>query len=85
MTAMAADTPASPPKAPPAASAAPAEPALICTGCQQALVLGKVNATYLGNTFPVDLLRCPGCGFTYVPEALALGKMLQVEQALEDK
>jgi hypothetical protein len=82
MTAMADNTPASPPKA---ASAAPAEPALICAKCQQALVLGKVNATYLGNSFPVDLLRCPSCGFTYVPEALALGKMLQVEQALEDK
>ena len=61
------------------------EPELICATCQQALVLGKVNATYLGSTFPVDLLRCPGCGFVYVPEALALGKMLQVEQALEDK
>jgi len=58
---------------------------LICAKCQQALVLGKVNATYLGNSFPVDLMRCPGCGFTYVPEALAVGKMLQVEQALEDK
>lgn len=58
---------------------------LICAKCQQTLVLGKVNATYLGNSFPVDLMRCPGCGFVYVPEALALGKMLQVEQALEDK
>lgn len=58
---------------------------LLCTACQQTLVPGKVNATYLGNTFPVELMRCPGCGFTYVPEALAVGKMLQVEQALEDK
>lgn len=61
------------------------EAQLICAKCQQPLLLGKVNASYLGNSFPVDLLRCPGCGFTYVPEALALGKMLQVEQALEDK
>lgn len=60
-------------------------PQLLCAKCQQPLVLGKVNAAYLGNTFPVDLLRCPGCGFCYVPEALARGKMLQVEQALEDK
>ena len=64
---------------------APPETELICAKCQLALTLSKVNATYLGNTFPVDLMRCPGCGFTYVPEALALGKMLQVEQALEDK
>jgi len=58
---------------------------LICAKCKQPLVPGKVNATYLGNTFPVELMRCPGCGFVYVPEALAVGKMLQVEQALEDK
>jgi hypothetical protein len=65
----------------------PAPPAteIICAKCQLALELGKVNATYLGNSFPVDLMRCPGCGFTYVPETLAVGKMLQVEQALEDK
>ena len=64
---------------------APVQGQLICAKCQVPLTLGKVNASYLGNSFPVDLLRCPGCGFTYVPEALALGKMLQVEQALEDK
>ena len=64
---------------------APNDHELICARCQLPLVLGKVNASYLGNDFPVDLLRCPGCGFTYVPEALALGKMLDVERALEDK
>lgn len=64
---------------------APVQGQLICAKCQVPLTLGKVNASYLGNAFPVDLMRCPGCGFTYVPESLALGKMLQVEQALEDK
>lgn len=63
----------------------PAEPELACGKCQRPLVLGKVKASYLGNSFEVELLRCPDCGFIYVPEALALGKMLQVEQALEDK
>jgi hypothetical protein len=61
------------------------EPELQCAKCRQPLVPGKVKASYLGNSFEVELLRCPGCGFVYVPEALALGKMLQVEQALEDK
>lgn len=60
-------------------------PELLCAKCQLPLAASKVEATYLGNKFPVDLLRCPGCGFTYVPEELALGKMLDVEQALEDK
>lgn len=58
---------------------------IMCIQCEQPLSLGKVNASYLGSSFQVDLLRCPVCGFVYVPEALALGKMLQVEQALEDK
>lgn len=62
-----------------------AAPDLVCAQCQLPLQTGKVTAKYLGNTFPVDLLRCPGCGFVYVSEDLALGKMLQVEQALEDK
>jgi len=61
------------------------EPALVCGRCERPLQLGKVAVTYLGNRFPVELLRCPVCGMVYVPEELALGKMLQVEQALEDK
>lgn len=65
--------------------AAPTEAELICATCQQAMVPGKVKATYLGSSFEVELPRCPSCGFVYVSEALAQGKMLQVEQALEDK
>lgn len=59
--------------------------ALICAKCACALEIGKVTVSYLGNRFPVELPRCPSCGMVYVPEALALGKMLNVEQALEDK
>jgi hypothetical protein len=60
-------------------------PEILCGSCKRPLASGKVKASYLGNTFEVELLRCPGCGFVYVTEELALGKMLQVEQALEDK
>jgi hypothetical protein len=49
------------------------------------LEIGKVEASYLGQRFPVELPRCPSCGFVYVAEDLALGRMLKVEQALEDK
>ena len=63
----------------------PPIPALICGKCKLALVPGKVTVSYLGNSFPIDLAKCPGCGLVYVPEPLATGKMLQVEQALEDK
>ena len=40
---------------------------------------------YLENGFPVEMPVCPKCGFVYVPEELALGKVLAVERALEDK
>lgn len=58
---------------------------LVCVTCDVALESGRVEATYLGQTFPVELPRCPKCGFVYVSEELALGRMLKVEQALEDK
>jgi Zn-finger nucleic acid-binding protein len=58
---------------------------LVCAACNVPLEMGKVDAAYLGQRFPVELPRCPTCGFVYVSEELALGKMLKVEQALEDK
>lgn len=57
----------------------------ICVKCKVPLAMGKVVLHYMGNDFPVELPRCPVCGQTVVPEELALGKILQVEQALEDK
>jgi len=64
----------------------PSDPAgLVCAACDVALEMGKVEASYLGQRFPVELPRCPKCGFVYVSEELALGRMLKVEQALEDK
>ncbi len=60
-------------------------PAYICGKCKVALTLGKVVASYLGSEFPIELWKCPSCGKVLVPESLAVGKMLQVEQALEDK
>jgi hypothetical protein len=65
----------------------PAAPRLefVCLACDRPLEVGRVEASYLGQKFPVDLPRCPSCGFVYVSEELAGGKMLKVEQALEDK
>jgi hypothetical protein len=57
----------------------------ICARCNVPLESGKVTVSYLGNAFPVDLLKCPGCGLAFIPEDLALGKMAEVERTLEDK
>ena len=58
---------------------------LLCHKCGIALVKGSATFSYLDNAFPVELPICPRCGFIYVPEELALGKVLAVERALEDK
>jgi hypothetical protein len=39
----------------------------------------------MSSTFPVELPACPTCGFIYIPEELAIGRMLHVEKSLEDK
>lgn len=57
----------------------------LCVDCGEPLVPGKVDISYLGNSFQVELLKCPHCGQVLIPEELALGKMVEVEKALEDK
>lgn len=57
----------------------------ICANCNIPLKPAKVNIAYMGNAFPVDLLKCPRCGIVWIPEELALGRMAEVEKTLEDK
>jgi DNA-directed RNA polymerase subunit RPC12/RpoP len=63
----------------------PPEPSYVCGKCKRPLVPDKVIASYLGSEFPIELWKCPECGSILVPKELATGRMLQVEQALEDK
>jgi hypothetical protein len=56
-----------------------------CGRCRVPLEIGTVKVAYLDTEQPVDLARCPRCGLVMVPEELALGRMLEVEQLLEDK
>jgi hypothetical protein len=68
---------------PPAAASEQA--AILCAKHQVPLQIGKVSVTYQGHTYPVDVLRCPVCGQALIPEELARGRMLDVEQTLEEK
>ncbi len=56
-----------------------------CQPCGKALVPRKVEISYLDSLFHVELPACPQCGKVMIPEELAMGKMLEVEQLLEDK
>ena len=58
---------------------------LQCLKCGVPLEKNRAKFLYLGNGFPVELPVCPVCGFVYVPEELAMGKVASVERALEDK
>ena len=57
----------------------------VCGKCDAVLERALVPITYMGSSFEEELPRCPQCGFTYIPEELAQGKMLEVERILEDK
>ena len=61
------------------------EKVIECMKCGIVMEMGNVEVMYLGNKFPVKLPKCPSCGMVYIPEELALGKMLEVEKAMEDK
>jgi uncharacterized protein with PIN domain len=63
----------------------PPEEPVRCDKCDRRLEVAKVNVGYMGDMFKVDMLKCPQCGQVYVPEDLALGKMVEVEKQLEDK
>ena len=56
-----------------------------CCRCGRAMELGPVRLSYLGNAFTLELARCPVCGLLLIPEALATGRMAEVERILEDK
>lgn len=56
-----------------------------CAACGEALVGKPVELEYLDSLFNVELPVCPKCNMVLIPENLAMGKMLEVEQLLEDK
>ncbi len=51
----------------------------------EALKLKNTIFEYLGRSFRHEVFGCPDCGKVYIPQALAEGRMAEVETALEDK
>ena len=49
------------------------------------LIEKEAEFSYLDRFFKHKVLRCPVCGFVYVSEELARGRMKEVEQSLENK
>ena len=56
-----------------------------CRKCGCELQKKKVVFDYLSLTFSENLMRCPKCGRVLIPKELADGKMVEVEQLLEEK
>jgi predicted RNA-binding Zn-ribbon protein involved in translation (DUF1610 family) len=56
-----------------------------CQKCGCDLIVGPVNLKYLNSELKAELPKCPLCGRVLITEELALGKMAEVEQILEDK
>jgi predicted RNA-binding Zn-ribbon protein involved in translation (DUF1610 family) len=57
----------------------------ICNKCQKPLKLKNTIFEYMGRSFSHEVFVCPDCGKVYIPQALAEGRMAEVETALEDK
>ena len=57
----------------------------ICAKCDMPLNADKIEIGYLGSRFTVTVSQCPSCGMALITEEMALKKMAEAEQMLEDK
>jgi ribosomal protein S27AE len=65
--------------------AAPEAANLTCARCGVPLEPAETKFVYLGHAFTHKVPRCPRCGYAYIAEDLAAGKIAEVETMLEDK
>jgi NAD-dependent SIR2 family protein deacetylase len=56
-----------------------------CFRCSELLVKKPVVFEYMNRSFSYEVPVCPKCGKVYISEALAEGRMAEVEASLEDK
>jgi hypothetical protein len=57
----------------------------LCNQCRMPIEEQTVRLQYMQSIFPIKLPACSGCGFILIDEELAVGKVAEAEQALEDK
>jgi len=57
----------------------------ICNLCGIPVTIQTVRLQYRRTIFALDLPACPQCGMIIIDEELAVGKMAEAEQILEDK
>lgn len=58
---------------------------MLCGKCGVPLEESLVDFNYMGYAFSAEVPRCPECGFVYISEELAMGRIRDVEMALEVK
>lgn len=58
---------------------------LVCNRCSVTLTPIRTQFSYLKHAFHTEVPRCPKCGQVFIGEALAKGRMAEVESSLEDK
>ena len=56
-----------------------------CNKCGESLVMKKVVFGYMNRSFSHEVPVCPKCSKVFISQALAEGRMVEVEEALEDK
>ncbi len=56
-----------------------------CFRCDRQVVAEPVLVEYLGNNITSELPQCPSCHIVLVSEELAMGKIVEVQEILEDK
>ncbi len=57
----------------------------ICNRCGLPVEVQTVRLQYRRTIFALHLPTCPKCGMILIDEELAVGKMAEAEQIIEDK
>lgn len=60
------------------------ESKMICSRCNEKMVMKEMIFSYLGKNGSIETLRCPKCGRVYISEELREGYINTMEYFLEE-